>query len=98
MWLRDNAPFRRGGNGQNGTAHDGLCNARCAEIEQEDAPELVATTVGVEHGDRDAGDVQVGSPQPSPYYLAALPPDKPKFAAADLAVEAPFDPPEVPGG
>ena len=49
------------------------------------------------HGDRDAGNVQIVCPQPSPYYLATLPSDKPKFTAAHVAVEAPFDPPEAPG-
>ena len=39
--LRDVGPLRRGGGGQNGAGHDGLCDAGCAEIEQEGAPEPV---------------------------------------------------------
>src|ERR1039458_735178 len=35
----------RGGGGQNGASHDGLCDARCAEIEQEDVAKLVAAPV-----------------------------------------------------
>ena len=43
--FRDVGPLQRGGGGQNGASHDGLCDARCAEIEQEDAAEFVAAPV-----------------------------------------------------
>jgi len=38
---------------------------------------------------------RVVRPQPSPYYLATQSPDKPKFAAADMAMYTPVDPPKA---
>ena len=57
----------------------------------------VAVGLGFEHGDGGAGNPEIRRPQPLPYYLAALPSDKPKFAAADVPVKGAFDPLEAAG-
>ena len=75
----------------------GLWQRESLPVLRDEVDSRVAVGICFEHSDRGAGDVQVVCPQPSPYYLAALPSDKPKFAAADVAMEAPFDPPEAPG-
>ena len=40
-------PLGRGGGGQNGASHAGIWDARCAEIEQEDAVQLGTSPINV---------------------------------------------------
>lgn len=58
---------------------------------------VVAVEVGFDHGDGGAGDAENRRPQPLPYYLTTPPSDKPKFAGADVPLEAPLDPLEAGG-
>jgi hypothetical protein len=57
----------------------------------------IPVVVGATLSDCGPSDPEVRRAQPLPYYLATLPSDKPKFAGADVPLNAAFDPPEAPG-
>ena len=58
---------------------------------------MVAVEFGIHDGDRGAGNPQALGPQPLPCYFSSPPADKPKFAGADMSLDAPLHPPEPRG-
>jgi hypothetical protein len=58
---------------------------------------VVAVNVRAHNGYGGASDPDIRRSQPLPDYLTIPPSDKPKFAAAEVAMDAPFDPAETPG-